>query len=149
MASKARCGKHLLLASGAGNTSMVGEAWQIAALGPVLLSRTGTTHDGHSRNMQVVAHKAGPINIAVTADDRVALSREELRTHPQQPASNSEVPGQLRPRRGEKDVGEDEVVGQEEGEGASNPDATEAAPQKYLRDTSCYKGRFDSVRLVE
>lgn len=28
-------------------------------------------------------------------------------------------------------------------------DSVDAAPRKYLRDTSCYKGRFDSVRLVE
>lgn len=28
-------------------------------------------------------------------------------------------------------------------------DTIEAAPRKYLRDTSCYAGRFDSVRLVE
>ena len=28
-------------------------------------------------------------------------------------------------------------------------ESTEAAPAKYLRDTSCYKGEFSTVRLVE
>ncbi len=30
-----------------------------------------------------------------------------------------------------------------------DPDSTDAAPRKYLRDTSCYKGEFSTVRLIE